>query len=254
MLGHLVVDAGRDAVEELDHRHVRAEPAPHRTELEADDAGADHDQMLGHLGELQRAGRRHDLLLVDRHTGQAASLPSPRRSGCSWSASVSLTAPSSPSTDTAPALSMRPVPWNEVILFLRNRKATPLVVASTTSPLRFMSWAKSSLGGAEHDAVRGEIVAGFLEQVRGLQQRLGRDAADIEAGAAEGRALLDHGHLHAELGGADRRHIAARSGADHDEIEGFVCHDATPPLQPCHPSAARVRCSCHDPRCAVGTT
>ena len=63
-------------------------------------------------------------------------------------ASVSLTAPSSPSTDTAPAVSMRPVPWNEVILFLRNRKATPLVVASTTSPLRFMSWAKSSLGGA----------------------------------------------------------------------------------------------------------
>ena len=54
-------------------------------------------------------------------------------------ASASFTAPSSPNTDTAPALSMRPVPWNEVILFLRNRKATPLVVASTTSPLRFMS-------------------------------------------------------------------------------------------------------------------
>ena len=137
-------------------------------------------------------------------------------------ASVSLTAPSSPSTDTAPALSMRPVPWNEVILFLRNRKATPLVVASTTSPLRFISWAKSSLGGRQHDAVLGEIVARLLEQVRGLQQRLGRDAADIEAGAAEGRALLDHGHLHAELGGADRRHIAARPGADHDEVEGFV--------------------------------
>ena len=98
-----------------------------------------------------------------------------------------------------PAFSMRPVPWNEAILFLRNRKATPLVVASTTSPLRFMNWAKSSVGGADLDAVHGEIVRRLLEQVRGLQQRLGRDAADIEAGAAEGRALLDHRHLHAEL-------------------------------------------------------
>ena len=62
--------------------------------------------------------------------------------------SVSLTAPSSPSTTTEPAFSMRPVPWNAVILFFRNRKATPLVVASTTSLLRFISWAKSSLGGA----------------------------------------------------------------------------------------------------------
>ena len=39
--------------------------------------------------------------------------------------SVSLTAPSSPSTDTEPALSMRPAPWNEVILFLRNRRRRP---------------------------------------------------------------------------------------------------------------------------------
>ncbi len=143
--------------------------------------------------------------------------------------SVSFTAPSSPSTETAPALSMRPVPWNEAILFFLNRKATPLVVASTTSPLRFMQLAEVELGRAEHDAVDAKTVACLLEEMRGLQQRLGRDAADIEAGAAQGGALLDHRHLHAELGGADRRHVAAGPGADDDEIEGFVCHDATPP-------------------------
>ena len=95
----------------------------------------------------------------------------------------------------------------------------PLVVASTTSPLRFISWAKSSVGARDHDAVHGEVVAGLLEQVRGLQQRLGRDAADVEAGAAQRRVLLDDRHLQAELGGADRRHIAAGAGADHDEVE-----------------------------------
>ena len=51
-----------------------------------------------------------------------------------------------------------------------------------------------------------------------MQQRLGRDAADIEAGAAVGGALLDHGDLHAELRRADGGDIAARPGADHDDI------------------------------------
>ena len=74
LLGDLVVDARRDAVEELDHRHLRAEPPPHRAQLEPDDAGADHDQVLGHLGELERAGRRDDLLLVDGDAGQRRHL------------------------------------------------------------------------------------------------------------------------------------------------------------------------------------
>ncbi len=52
-----------------------------------------------------------------------------------------------------------------------------------------------------------------------MQQRLGRDAADVEAGAAEGGALLDAGHLQAELGGADGADIAAGAGADDDDVE-----------------------------------
>ena len=57
---------GRIAVEELHHRHLRAEPRPHRAELEPDRARADHDEPLGHPVERERAGRRHDALLVDR--------------------------------------------------------------------------------------------------------------------------------------------------------------------------------------------
>ena len=63
-------------------------------------------------------------------------------------------------------------------------------------------------------------VPGLLEQLGGVQQRLRRDAADVEAGAAEGRALLDHRDLHAELRRADRADIAAGAGADDDEIVG----------------------------------
>ena len=53
-----------------------------------------------------------------------------------------------------------------------------------------------------------------------VEQRLGGDAADVEAGAAEGLALLDDGSLQAELRRPDGADIAARAGADDDEIVG----------------------------------
>ena len=71
LLGDLAVHAGQDAVEELDHRHLGAEPPPDRAELEADDAGADDDELLRRLGERERAGRGDDGLLVDLDAGQA---------------------------------------------------------------------------------------------------------------------------------------------------------------------------------------
>ena len=71
----LVVEARQDAVEEFDHRHLRAEPPPHRAELEPDHAGADHQQPLRHLVERDRLIRGDDALAVDvdalelRHIG-----------------------------------------------------------------------------------------------------------------------------------------------------------------------------------------
>src|SRR5664280_2731971 len=61
-----------------------------------------------------------------------------------------------------------------------------------------------------------------------MQQRLRRNTADIQAGAAEGRALLDHSGFQAKLRRADGADIAARAGADDDEV---VSHDTTPLLR-----------------------
>ena len=45
----LAVEARRDAVEEFDHRHLAAQPPPHRAQFEPDIAAADHQQALGHF-------------------------------------------------------------------------------------------------------------------------------------------------------------------------------------------------------------
>src|SRR5438128_1030557 len=62
---HFAVHAGQDAVEEFDDHDLRSQPAPHRAEFEADHAGADDQHFFRHLFQRQRAGRRHDALLVD---------------------------------------------------------------------------------------------------------------------------------------------------------------------------------------------
>ena len=66
------------------------------------------------------------------------------------------------------------------------------------------------------------------EQVRQLgvaQQRLGRDAADVEAHAAP-VLVLDHGDAEAELSGADGGDVPAGTGTEDDDVEG-IAHPST---------------------------
>ena len=58
----------------------------------------------------------------------------------------------------------------------------------------------------------------FFVELGGMQHRLGRNTADIEAGAAKRLTALHTGCLQAELGSADRRDIAARASANDKNI------------------------------------
>ena len=60
-----------------------------------------------------------------------------------------------------------------------------------------------------------------LPHIGGVQERLGGDAADVEAGAPELVVFFDNGRFEAVLPGADRGGVAAGTASDHDEI---VCH------------------------------
>src|SRR5207248_4300532 len=61
------------------------------------------------------------------------------------------------------------------------------------------------------DAVVRCLLLDLVEEFARIQERLGGDAADVQAGAAECRAALDAGGLEAQLCGTDRGDIAARS-------------------------------------------
>ena len=135
--------------------------------------------------------------------------------------------PSSPTTSTCPAAAMRAVPWNMSTLFFFSRNSTPLTLPSTPSSLKAIIFGRSSFGSPTLMPRSAKWCPASSNSCGGVQQRLGGDAADIEAGAAVRLALLHDGGLQAELRGADGAHIAAGAGADDDEIVG---HELPPLL------------------------
>ena len=128
--------------------------------------------------------------------------------------------PSGALTSTLPGAAMRPGAVHRVDLVLLEQEIDALDVAVDALVLELHQRGEIELRRADADAHLGKAMSGLLEHLRGVQQRLRRDAADVEAGAAVGRALLDHRDLHAELRRADRADIAAGAGADDDEIVG----------------------------------
>ena len=91
------------------------------------------------------------------------------------------------STWTRPGPSRRPVPLIAVTLFLRNRNSMPWVSSLTTLLFWSCMRAEVELDRRHPDAEGVQAVARLGVELGGVQQRLGRDAADVEAGAAEAR-------------------------------------------------------------------
>ena len=121
------------------------------------------------------------------------------------------------STETRPGPAMRPQPVIESTLcFLKSTAIPPGVL------LDDFVLAREHRGPVDLDVLHFEAeFLGALEivvDVRVVQENLGGNAADVQAGAAEEGILLDHGGLQSPLRGADRGDVAARSAADDHEI------------------------------------
>ena len=229
--GDLAVHARQDAVEEFDDGDLGAQARPDRAEFEPDHAGADDQQLPGPSSAPARRSRRRRLF-VDLNPGSGAT-----------SEPVAMAIPFVSSDALAGGVGdldlarrrMRPSPMKGSTLFFLNRKATPLTLAATVSSLCFIMRGRSSSAVPTTTPSGTEAMGRLLEHLRGVEQRLGRDAADVEAGAAEGLALLDHRDLQAELGGADGADVAPGASADDDDIVG-------------HAVWSRDQCGCY-PNC-----
>jgi len=212
----LAVHARDDMVEHLDDGHCGAEPLPHRAELEPDITAADDDEPARDAAERQGAGRRDNPLLVDFDARQRSAfragrdddrgrldiLPSTVRAG----------------DDNPPRPRNLPPALEPIDLVLAEQKLD--ASGQGRHDLVFAAHHRREVECrlADPDPVLGELASGFGEFMGGLQQRLRRDAADVEAGPAEADAALDASRCEPELGGSDRRDVTPRTGPYDDDV------------------------------------
>jgi hypothetical protein len=75
------------------------------------------------------------------------------------------------------------------------------------------------------------------------QHGLGRDAAPVQAGAAELVGLLDEGDLQPKLCGADAAGVAGGSAAEDDEVIDRICQGCSP-VRNSRGARLQPRCRC----------
>src|SRR6185312_11967216 len=212
--GNFLVLDRQYPVKHLDDRHLGAHVAVEAGELDADRAGADHQQRFRHRLRHHRLLVGPDLLAVGLDAGERAR-PSASREDDVLGGEIGDRLAVLGDGDLAFARQFSvAVEHGDLVLAQEETDAVRELLGDGAR-------AGDDLAGIEADLLgRKPVIAEPVQQVvdfRGAQERLGRDAAPVEADAAEMLALHDRG-FHAELRCADRRDIAARSAAEHDDI------------------------------------
>ena len=225
LLGNIDVGHREEVGQGFEDRHLGAETAPDAAHFETDHAGADDRQAFGDSFQVERADVVADHDVVDRNARQMARLRAGGdhhlRGLDDFLADLDLPAAVLCGTDEGP------VTGKERHLVLLEQPLDAAGELGDDAVLAPDHGRNVDFRRADRNALRGETVRRFGKEVRGVQQRLGRNAAYIEAGAAETRLALGvgvgvgfaAGDFEAELRGADRGHVAAGTAADDEHIE-----------------------------------
>src|SRR6516165_9028858 len=220
LLGDLAIHAGQDAIQEFDHRDLGAEPRPDGAKFKPDHTAADNEKPFRHGGKRQGAGRGDNGLFVNFDAGQLGDIGARRDDDILRLQNLRRTILyrdlDFPRRDDCPEADER----IDLVLFEQERDA--IHIGGNGLVLMLHEGGHIELRPGRYDAESREVMLGLLEFFRSIEQGLGRNAANIEAGAAIGLALFDNSDFQAELGGADGADIPARAGSDDNEIVGHA--------------------------------
>ncbi len=212
LLGELLVLERQQVGERLDDRDVGAERPPDARELDADDAATEHDDRTRHVVEGEGVVAGDDAGAVDLKTWQRLGHRSGGQDDVASGVGGVADGDGVGANETARAL-------DEGDAAALHQPGQPLVEAGDDAVL-------VGVDRCHVDAVERRLdaelltFAGGVSDLGRVQQRLGGDAALVQAGATE-LALLDQHDVEAELGGAQGAGIAtAATAEDHDVVNG----------------------------------
>ncbi|MNV23794.1 hypothetical protein D3C71_1148300 [compost metagenome] len=221
LLGDFAVHAAENIVEVFNNGDLRAEARPDRTELEADHAAADNDQLFRNLGKGDRAGGGNDDVFIDidlnaRNAGNIRTRGDDDVLGFDFLCLTLVIGDGDLAGGNHLAGALEGID-----LVLLEQEGNAIDIGLHHAVLVAHHLFKVQLRSGNFDTERIDAMGNMRKGFGRVQQRLRRDAADIEAGAAIGRALFDDGDLEAELCRLDRANITAGARADYNYI---ICH------------------------------
>src|SRR5699024_8268753 len=165
----------------LDHGNLRPQRAIDAGHLQADDAAADDQQAFGHVGQLQRPGRVHHAIVV---FGQAGNLNHARAGGDDALVEI----------DRAPVAVMLDRQFvvaaegahalHDFDLALPGHAGQAAGELFHHRVLEAAQLVEIDVGLAEGYAVLAQL-RGRIDDLTDVQQRLGRNAADVETDPAD---------------------------------------------------------------------
>ena len=210
----VAVGARNEPVGQFHHRDLGAERVVDAGHLQADDAAADHQQAPRDVGQLQRPGRVHQARIVvgkPRNPGHAGARGN--NAGVERNALYAL---GCFHRDLVGRLEF-PHALQRGHFALFGQGCQTLGQPADDRVLPAAQLVDFDLRLAEFDAGARHLF-GLRHHLGRMQQRLGRNAADVEADAAERRIALDQHDFLAQVGGAEGGGIAAGAGAQHHDF------------------------------------
>ena len=208
-LDEVAVCAGHQSLEHLDDVDARAERRVDGRHLHPDDAAADHQHPLRHRRQLQRARGIDDARVIGKE-GQLRRLRARRDDRL---------------VETNAALADRQLmrsgelPLARDHLHLARLRHHRHAAAEATHHLVFpgAQLLHFDAGVAEGNAMPGEI-ARAVHQAGDVEQRLRRDAADVEADAAQRLVALDQHHALTQVGRPEGGGVSAGARSQHEDV------------------------------------
>src|SRR5262249_42962596 len=221
-LHEIAVHAGEQPVHHFHDSDATTEGGIDLTHLEADVAAAHHEQVLGDLRHLECPRRIHDAVAADGEAGRHHRRRARGHDGVLEAHHLRLLAADA----DAPRVLEGAAPSDDnhaLGLGDRGEPARELAHHALGLPLAHR---------IERDARLAEVDAELLGALRlaehggHVQERLGRDAALEEAGAAQTMAGVDHHRLEAELPAAEGGRVAAPTAAQprHAPLGAHITH------------------------------
>ncbi len=212
----VLVRAGHQLIHEFDDADFGAERAVNAGHLEPDDAAADDEHALRQRIELERARRIDDARII-RQPRQFHRLGTGRNDAFFERNGLARV-------------------QRELV---RRRKFHCSVKHAYLALLCELRQAACQFSddfvfpAAKFESVDLRLTKGnavirhrrsFVDDLRGMQQCLGRNTADVEANAAERSPAFDQDDVHTEIRRTKRRRVAAGSGADNNELCAVIGH------------------------------